>query len=109
MYNPDEIIIYEPDPTYDPHECEEVPLDVPGQQSNPKKRKTTDKNVGSKKSRIQGFSTEEKKALAAAVRDNRCIWDLSDPLHHNHDAVDLAWKRVAAQLVRNGKWHDKFL
>lgn len=94
-----------PMPPYDPNEIEQVPSDEPGtskMKPNPQKRKLKS-NISNpvKKSRINTFSTEEKRLLAAAVQENRCIWDLSDPLHQNHGAVDAAWKRIATKLVKN--------
>lgn len=96
---------YEPEPEFDPAEIDEVPSDEPG--TSTKKPKTQKRKLKGniekpiKKSRINTFSTGEKRLLAAAVQENKCIWDLSDPLHQNHGAVDAAWKRIATKLVKN--------
>lgn len=46
------------------------------------------------------FTAEDKKLLASAVQDHPMIWDLSHQEHYNVNAVNLAWKEIAADLNR---------
>lgn len=108
MINDEGIVIYDPEPRFDVKEMQNITGLAGPSSDEPATKKTTKRKSKetatgdtSKKSRMQGFTIEDKKKLAAAVKENSCIWDLSEPLHHNNSAVDLAWKKVAAELVRN--------
>ncbi|XP_067635098.1 uncharacterized protein [Eurosta solidaginis] len=51
-----------------------------------------------RKKRVLNFTAEEKRALIREVKDWPRIWDTSDPLHCNKNAVDQAWVHLSSSL-----------
>ncbi|XP_017486276.1 PREDICTED: uncharacterized protein LOC108374767 isoform X3 [Rhagoletis zephyria] len=50
--------------------------------------------------RILHFTAEEKRKLISAVKENARIWNISDPMHSNKNAVDQAWNRIGVMLEK---------
>ncbi|XP_067635094.1 uncharacterized protein [Eurosta solidaginis] len=50
------------------------------------------------KKRVLNFTAEEKRALIREVKEWPRIWDTSDPLHCNKNAVDQAWVHLSSSL-----------
>ncbi|XP_067615374.1 uncharacterized protein [Eurosta solidaginis] len=51
-----------------------------------------------RKKRVLNFTAEEKRALIREVKEWPRIWDTSDPLHCNKNAVDQAWVHLSSSL-----------
>lgn len=66
-----------------------------------KSSKTSEKSAGQEKLVV---STAEKKKLAGIVEKEEVIWDLSNQLHRNNNAVTSAWTRVAEQMGKTGSF-----
>lgn len=63
-----------------------------------------DKFAGKKnQKRAENFPTSLKKELAAQIRDNPRIWDVTDRLHSRKDALDQSWQAISENIGRPGK------
>ncbi|XP_067628535.1 uncharacterized protein [Eurosta solidaginis] len=51
-----------------------------------------------RKKRVLNFTAEKKRALIREVKEWPGIWDTSDPLHCNKNAVDQAWVHLSSSL-----------
>ncbi|XP_067648063.1 uncharacterized protein [Eurosta solidaginis] len=51
-----------------------------------------------RKKRVLNFTAEEKRALIREVKEWPRIWDTSDPLHCNKNAVDQAWVHLSSSF-----------
>lgn len=66
-------------------------------------------SVGVKKStklktnKPQKFTAEEKTLLATKIKSFPEIWDLTNKLHQNNNAVNQSWTKIAEDLDKPGK------
>ncbi|XP_036334831.1 uncharacterized protein LOC118745489 [Rhagoletis pomonella] len=51
--------------------------------------------------RILNFAEEEKRQLIRGVKEWPRIWDITNPLHSNKNAVEQAWVHISNSLGKN--------